>query len=157
MPPPNPPRHPTCITSSNAAHITNLAVAQHRLRRQLDEAPRDRSRELARATAHRQQAEEALAAHEQPTGRQSPGMLRWLRRGGDQPTTQVPGGPAVATQLVNRAYDRERELRQHQQRRDGWLEANTHLGPQYRQVVRTLAWQRRATGIAVEVDRPATS
>ncbi len=28
MPPPNPPRHPTCITSSNAAHITNLAVAQ---------------------------------------------------------------------------------------------------------------------------------
>jgi hypothetical protein len=28
-----------------------------------------------------------------------------------------------------------------------------HLGPQYRQVVRTLAWQRRATGLAVEQDR----
>jgi hypothetical protein len=61
---------------------------------------------------------------------------------------------AVATQQADRAYDRERELRQHQHRRDGWLEANAHLGPQYRQVVRTLAWQRRATGAAVEADRP---
>ena len=66
----------------------------------------------------------------------------------------MPGGLAVATQQANRAHDRERELRQHQQRRDGWLEANAHLGPQYRQVVRTLAWQRRATGLAVEQDRP---
>ena len=45
-------------------------------------------------------------------------------------------------------------MRQYQQRRDGWLEANAHLGPQYRQVVRTLAWQRRATGLAVEAERP---
>ena len=80
-------------------------------------------------------------------------MLRWLRRGSDQPAP-VAGGLAVATQQVNRAHNRERELRQHQQRRDGWLEANAHLGPQYRQVVRTLAWQRRATGLAVEADRP---
>ena len=75
-----------------------------------------------------------------------------MRRGGDQPAG-MPGGLAVATQQANRAHDRERELRQHQQRRDGWLEANAHLGPQYRQVVRTLAWQRRATGLAVEADR----
>jgi hypothetical protein len=61
---------------------------------------------------------------------------------------------AVATQQTNRAHDRERELRQHQHRRQGWLEANAHLGPAYRQVVRTLAWQRRATGLAVEADRP---
>ena len=47
-----------------------LRAERDRLRRQLDQAPRDRSRELARATAHRQQAEEALAAHQQPTGRQ---------------------------------------------------------------------------------------
>jgi hypothetical protein len=79
-------------------------------------------------------------------------MLRWLRRG-DQPAG-MPGGLAVATQQANRAHDREREVRQHQQRRDGWLEANAHLGPQYRQVVRTLAWQRRATGLAVEQERP---
>jgi hypothetical protein len=37
--------------------------------------------------------------------------------------------------------------------RGGWR-PTPHLGPQYRQVVRTLAWQRRATGLAVEQDRP---
>jgi hypothetical protein len=132
-----------------------LRAERDRLRRQLDQAPRDRSRELARATTHRQQAEEALATHQPPTGRQPPAaMLRWLRRSNDQPT-QMPGGLAVATQQADRAHDRERELRQHQQRRHGWLEANAHLGPAYRQVVRTLAWQRRATGLAVEQERPA--
>jgi conjugative relaxase-like TrwC/TraI family protein len=130
-----------------------LRAERDRLRRQLDQAPRDRSRELARATAHRQQAEQVLAAHQPSTGRQPTGMFRWLRRGGDQPA-QMPGGLAVATQQANRTLDRERELRQHQQRRDGWLEANAHLGPQYRQVVRALAWQRRATGLAIEADRP---
>ncbi|HET9560338.1 MAG TPA: hypothetical protein VFS70_24625, partial [Actinomycetota bacterium] len=54
----------------------------------------------------------------------------------------------------NRAYERERELRQHQQHRQGWLEANAHVGPAYRDIMRTLAWQRRATGVAVETDRP---
>jgi conjugative relaxase-like TrwC/TraI family protein len=130
-----------------------LRAERDRLRRQLDQAPRDRTRELARATTHRQQAEAALAAHQQPTGRPPTGMLGWLRRGDDQPA-RVPGGLAVATQQANRASDQERELRQHQQRRDGWLETNAHLGPQYRQVVRTLAWQRRATGVAIEADRP---
>jgi hypothetical protein len=130
-----------------------LRAERDRLRRQLDQAPRDRARELARATAHRQQAEQALATHQQPTGRQPTGMLRWLRRSNDQ-AAGMPGGLAVATQQANRASDRERELRQHQQRRDGWLEANAHLGPQYRQVMRTLAWQRRASGLAVEADRP---
>ena len=63
-----------------------LRAERDRLRRQLDQAPRDRSRELARATTHREQAEQALAAHQQPTGRQPAGMLRWLRRGGEQPS-----------------------------------------------------------------------
>jgi conjugative relaxase-like TrwC/TraI family protein len=130
-----------------------LRAERDRLRRLLDQAPRDRSRELARATTHREEAELALAAHQQPTGHKPTGMLRWLRRGDDQPA-HMPGGLTVATQQANRAHDRERELRQHQQCRDGWLEANTHLGPAYRQVVRTLAWQRRATGLAVEADRP---
>jgi conjugative relaxase-like TrwC/TraI family protein len=129
-----------------------LRAERDRLRHQLDHAPRDRSRELARATTHRQQAEETLAAHQPSTDRQPPGMLRWLRRG-EEPA-RIPGGLAVATQQADRAHDRERELRQHQQRRDGWLEANAHLGPQYRHVVRALAWQRRATGMAVEAERP---
>jgi conjugative relaxase-like TrwC/TraI family protein len=130
-----------------------LRAERDRLRQQLDQVPRDRSRELARATTHRQQAEQALAAHQPSTGGKPAGMLRWLRRGHDQ-VAQLPGGLAVATQQANRTHDRERELRQHQQRRDGWLEANAHLGPQYRQVVRALAWQRRATGLAVEADPP---
>jgi conjugative relaxase-like TrwC/TraI family protein len=130
-----------------------LRAERDRLRRQLDQAPRDGTRELARASVHRQQAEAALAAYQQPAGQQPARMLRFLRRGGDQPGG-MPGGLAVATQQANRAQDRERELRQHQQRRQGWLEANAHLGPQYRQVLRTLAWQRRATGLAAEQDRP---
>jgi hypothetical protein len=81
-------------------------------------------------------------------------MLRWLRGAGDQPAA-MPVGLVVATQQANRAHDRERELRQHQQRRHGWLEANAHLGPQYQQVVRAMAWQRRATGVALEADRPS--
>jgi hypothetical protein len=79
-------------------------------------------------------------------------MLRWRHRG--EESAHMPGGLALATQQANRAQDRERELRQHQQRRAGWLEANAHLGPQYRQVMRTLAWQRRATGLAIEQERP---
>jgi conjugative relaxase-like TrwC/TraI family protein len=146
------------IDTPSSLNLQRLSTAElraerDRLRRQLDHAPRDRGRELARATAHRQQAEQALAAHQQPADHSATGMLRWLGRGGDPPN-HIPGGLVVATQQVDRAHDRERELRQHQQHRDGWLETNAHLGPQYRQVMRTLAWQRRATGVAVEADRP---
>jgi conjugative relaxase-like TrwC/TraI family protein len=130
-----------------------LRAERDRLRRQLDQAPRDRGRELARATAHRQQAEQVLAAHQPSTGRRPADMLGWLRRGDEQPT-RIPGGLTVATQQANRAHDRERQLRQHQHRRHGWLEANAHLGPTYREIVRTLAWQRRATGLAIEQERP---
>jgi hypothetical protein len=130
-----------------------LRAERDRLRRQLNQVPRNRSRELARAATQRQQAEEALAAQETATGGQPGRMLGWFRRSSDQPI-QMPGGLAVAAQQANRAHDRERELRQHQQRRQGWLEANAHLGPQYRQVVRALAWRRRANGLAVEADRP---
>jgi hypothetical protein len=92
-----------------------LRGERDRLRALLDQAPRDRTRELERATAHRAEAEQVL---EQLTSRDGPprqgrGMLGLL-------------------------------LRQHQQRRAGWLEANAYLGPAYRQVVRELAWQRRA-------------
>jgi hypothetical protein len=117
-----------------------LRAERDRLRHQLDQAPRDRTRELARVTSHREQAEETLAAYQQPTGHSPSGMLRWLRRGNDQPA-HLPGALAVATQQVNRAHDQEREVRQQQQRRDGWLEANAHLGPAYRQAVRTLVLQ----------------
>jgi hypothetical protein len=60
----------------------------------------------------------------------------------------------VARQQADRAAEAELALRQHQQRRAGWLEANSHVGPAYRQVLRELAWQRRAAGLAVEHDPP---
>jgi hypothetical protein len=88
------------IDIPNSPDLKRLSTAElraerDRLCRQLDRAPRDRARELARATTHRQHAEEALAAHQLSTDRQPASMLRWLRRG-DQPP-QVPGGLAVAT------------------------------------------------------------
>jgi hypothetical protein len=129
-----------------------LRAERDRLRRELDQAARDRDRELARATIYREQAETALATLQQPSVRRPAGMLGWLRHG--EQRAGMLGGLAVATQQANRAYDRERELRQHQQHRHGWLEANAHLGPVYRDIVRTLAWQRRAAGMAVETDRP---
>src|SRR5215218_4515562 len=90
------------IDTPNSPNLQQLSTAElraerDRLRQQLDQAPRDRRRELARATTHRQHAEEALAAHQQPAVRQPPGMLRWLLRSNDQPA-QLPGALAVATQ-----------------------------------------------------------
>ena len=49
-----------------------LRAERDRLRGQLDQAPRDRRRELTRASAHRRQAEAALAAQEPATGRSPP-------------------------------------------------------------------------------------
>ena len=71
-----------------------------------------------------------------------------------EPAGAGPGVVAVAHQQADRAHTTELALRQHQQRRAGWLEANAHLGPIYRQVMRELAWQRRATGLAAEHDQP---
>jgi hypothetical protein len=129
-----------------------------RLRTELDQCPRDRRRELDRATARRAQAEQTLTQLTNPSeqGRRSGGMLRLLGRGHPAAPTDS-GAVAVATQQADRAAEREREVRQHQQRRDGWLESHPQLGLAYRQVVRELAWQQRARGLACEAidqDRP---
>ena len=78
-----------------------LRAERDRLRRQLDQAPRDRSRELARATAHRQHAEEALAAPSSPPFVSRPACFA----GCGAATTSRPdaGALAVATQQANRA------------------------------------------------------
>jgi hypothetical protein len=66
------------IDTPTSPDLQRLSTAQLRterdqLRRQLDQVPRDRRRELARATTHREQAEAALghppAIHRPPTGR----------------------------------------------------------------------------------------
>jgi conjugative relaxase-like TrwC/TraI family protein len=132
-----------------------LRAERDRLRGLLAQAPKDRARELARATTRREQADQGLAAARQPAARQHHNMLRW-GRGGERTAAQA-GGIVVAEQQANRAVDRERELRAHQQQRAGWLEANAPLGAAYRQVLRQLAWQQRATGLAhqaIDTDRP---
>ncbi len=133
-----------------------LRAERDRLRAELDQAPRDRARELARASRRRADTDRVLAevTRRADQARQPTAMLRRLRRG-DQPATATRDATVkIATQQANRATDLERELRQHQQARAGWLEANAHLGPAYRQVTRQLAWQRRASGMALEHDQP---
>jgi conjugative relaxase-like TrwC/TraI family protein len=145
------------IDTTSTPDVRGLSTAELRAERdrladQLAQAPRDRSRELARAAARRQQAEAELAARrEQPAG-----MLRQLGRG-QQRAGAPAGAEAVANQQANRATRQEQVLRAHQQRRTGWLEQHASLVGAHQQVVRALAWQRRARGLACEAvdhDRP---
>jgi conjugative relaxase-like TrwC/TraI family protein len=149
------------IDTPSTLDLRRLSTAELRAERDrlcaaLDQAPRDWARELARAAARRADAEQALAELTRQSDRQPrpAGMLRRLHRG-DQPAAVTRDAAVrVATQQLDRATDRERQLRQQQQRRAGWLEANAHLGPAYRSVVRELAWQRRAAGVALEDRQP---
>jgi AAA domain len=131
-----------------------LRAERDRLAGQLAETPRDRARELARATQRRQQAEAELAA---ARARHPATMLRRLGEGSERASASA-GVEAVAAQQADRASRREQQLRAHQQRRAGWLEQHAPLVGSHRQVVRTLAWQQRARGLACEAidqDRPA--
>jgi hypothetical protein len=80
-------------------------------------------------------------------------MLR-LRWRAEPPAADRAAAALVARQQADRAANTELALRRHQQARAGWLEANAHLGPTYRSVVRELAWQRRARGLALEHEQP---
>jgi hypothetical protein len=130
-----------------------LRAERDRLAGRLAEAPRDRARELARATDRRQQAEAELAAQREQ-------RASMLRRGRGQQRAGVPvGAEAVARQQADRATRHEQELRAHQQRRAGWLEQHAGLVGASRRVVRALAWQQRARGLACEAvdqDRPGS-
>jgi hypothetical protein len=131
-----------------------LRAERDRLRALLDQAPRDRAPELARASVRRAEADQALEELTATNDHHGQGraMLRLRWRAG--PAGVDSGVVAVARQQADRAHDRELKLRQHQQRRAGWLEANAHLGPAYRQVVRELTWQRRTSGLIAEHDPP---
>jgi conjugative relaxase-like TrwC/TraI family protein len=147
------------IDTASSLDLRRLSTAElraerDRLRALLDQAPKDRARELERASCRRAEADQALEQltannDQEHLGR---GMLRLRRRAG--PAGADSGVVAVARQQADRAHSTELALRQHQQRRAGWLEANAHLGPTYRQVMRELAWQRRATGLAAEHHQP---
>jgi conjugative relaxase-like TrwC/TraI family protein len=132
-----------------------LRAERDRLRALLGQAPRDRSRELARASARRVEADQALErlTTNDDHQRQGRGMLRLPWRVGSASADRAAA--LLARQQADRAHDTELALRQHRQRRAGWLEANAHLGAAYRQVVRELAWQGRARGVALEHERPS--
>ena len=131
-----------------------LRAERDRLRGLLDQAPRDRSRELQRATARRAEADEALEQFTATSDPERPGRGMLRRPWRAEPPSADRAAALLARQQADRAHDAELALRQQQQRRAGWLEANAHLGPAYRQVVRELAWQRRATGLAAEQQQP---
>jgi hypothetical protein len=135
--------------------VTELRAERDRLRQLLDQAPQDRARELARASVRRAEADQALAQLATSSDRQQdgPGMLRLRWRTG--PASADRAAALVARQQADRAHDAKLALRRHEQRRAAWLEANAHLGPAYRQVIRELAWQRRARGLAAEHEPPA--
>jgi conjugative relaxase-like TrwC/TraI family protein len=143
------------IDTASTADVRRLSTAELRAERDrlaglLGEAPRDRGRELDRATDRREQAEVELIA-----ARQRAGMLR-RGRGGERASVHA-GAEVVAQQQADRAVQREQELRAHQQRRAGWFEEHAPVAGAYRRVVRALAWQRRARGLACEAvdqDRP---
>jgi conjugative relaxase-like TrwC/TraI family protein len=69
-----------------------LRAERDRLRRQLDQAPRDRSRELARASSHREQAEQVLAAYQRPPARRHAAPVAPRRRPGCPDAGWVGGG-----------------------------------------------------------------
>jgi conjugative relaxase-like TrwC/TraI family protein len=143
------------IDTTSTLDVRGLSTAELRAERdrlgaELAEAPRDRGRELDHARDRREQAEADLAA-----ARQRADMLR-RGRAGERASVHA-GAEAVARQQADRAMQREQELRAHQQRRAGWLEEHAPVAGAYRRVVRALAWQQRARGLACEAvdqDRP---
>jgi len=130
-----------------AVPTAELRGERDQLRQLLDEAPPDRSRVLKRATERRQQAEQTLAEIERA---QPPSSKR--RRG--DPDLPDDSAHALATQQAARALDAELEARKAQQQRDAWIEAHPDLGIAYRDIVRELAWRRRARATVAEVDQP---
>jgi hypothetical protein len=85
-----------------AMPLEPVRAERDRLRGELDQAPCDRTRELERATARREQADQALAAarHQHPDRRDPVGMLRRWREG---PPAERRGVLALAEQQADRA------------------------------------------------------
>ena len=117
-----------------------LRGERDRLAGRLAEAPRDRGRELDRATQRREQAEAELPPPASPPPCFAAGEAS--ERAGVQ-----AGAEAVARPAGDRATRREQELRAHQQRRAGWLDS-------------TLAWSTQlpaggaGAGLAAPRPRP---
>jgi hypothetical protein len=143
-----------------------LRAERDRLARLLREAPPDYSRQLAHTNEQRQDAEQgwadAIAAADAAQRRlaglgEGAGRL-FHRREFTQAREQLAladTAAKLARQQADRAADREREVRQAQQRREGWLERHPNALAQDRELTRVLAWRGRVHAKAAEVDQPA--
>jgi conjugative relaxase-like TrwC/TraI family protein len=132
----------------------------------LRDAPPDRTRQLVHTTQLREQAEQGIAdttakadAARQRVAELGGGAGRLLRR---QQLTQAREQLALAEtaerlarQQADRAADRDREVRQAQQLRAGWLERHPDAVAQDRQLARVLAWRGRVHARAAELEGPA--
>jgi conjugative relaxase-like TrwC/TraI family protein len=142
-----------------------LRAERDRLATLLREAPPDRSRLVAHTTGQCQDAEQglgdALAAADAARRRLvelGGGAGRLLhRREFTQAREQLAladTAAKLARQQADRAADREREARQAQQRRQGWLERHPDIITQERELTRVLAWRGRVGAKAAELERP---
>ena len=134
-----------------ATPTRDLRAERDRLRAELDQAPPDRRRVLERATARRQQAEQELTAveaeHPGGTGR------AWFGRHHDREQDQA--ARVLAGRQAERAAAAEVAARATQQQHQGWLEANYHLGGDYRDVAGELALRSRQRVAFAELEQPA--
>jgi conjugative relaxase-like TrwC/TraI family protein len=130
---------------------------------QLRAAPRDRARELTRASARHDADERAVAAARQAladaAAARHAGPANMLRRQEAHAATErlalVEQTLALAIRQADRSGATADELRRHQQGRAAWLEANDGLLERDRQLAREAAWRQRADSHATELDPPA--
>ena len=143
-----------------------LRAERNRLAKLLRDAPPDRARQLAHTTQQRQDAEQglvdAIAAADAARRRlaelgQGAGRLLH-RREYTQAREQLAladTAAKLARQQADCAADREREVRQAQQRREGWLERHPDAIATERELTPVLAWRGRVGAKAAELERPA--
>jgi hypothetical protein len=135
------------------------------LAQQLRAAPRDRARELQRASARHQGDEQAVAAARQAVAETQAAvarhggpanMLRWreAHTAGER-LALAEQSLALAVRQADRSSAAADGLRRHQQGRVAWLEANAGLVARDRELAREGAWRQRADAHAVELDSPA--
>jgi conjugative relaxase-like TrwC/TraI family protein len=132
---------------------------------QLRTAPRDRARELARASERHDADEQAVAtarqalADAQPEVARHGGPANMLRRRGAAAAGErlalAEQALALAVQQADRSGATADGLRRHQQGRAAWLEAHAGLVARDRELAREGAWRQRADTHAVELDPPA--
>jgi conjugative relaxase-like TrwC/TraI family protein len=129
---------------------------------QLRAAPRDRARELARASARHDADEQGVTAARQAVADAQAEVARHggpasmlRRREAHAAGERLAQALALAVRQADRSGATADGLRRHQQGRAAWLEANVGLVVRDRELAREGAWRQRADAHAVELDPPA--